>query len=161
MFQCDTLAERAGAILFERAEGRFEALLAEHGAADPGELPRSLQSQLLQSAILETAAATFPGANLEILKHGFRSFIHSAFLSAMDRMVLSCKRPGDAFEMARGIHAAIVLAGYGLPVAPFDLEAMRIQAKPSSDIDVVQALFSADKGAYVGYSTCDAPFTYS
>jgi transposase len=39
-----------------------------------------------------------------------------------------------------------------------DLEATHILAKPSNDIDTVQALFSADKGAYVGYSTCDAPF---
>jgi hypothetical protein len=60
--------------------------------------------------------------------------------------------------MTRGIYAAVVLAGYGLPVAPFDLEASRILATPSNDIDTVQALFSADKGAYVGYSICDAPF---
>jgi hypothetical protein len=72
-------------------------------------------------------------------------------------MKVSCKSPGDAFEMTRGILAAVVLAGYALPVAPFDLEA-HILAKPSNDIDTVQALFSADKGAYVGYSTCDAPF---
>jgi len=73
-------------------------------------------------------------------------------------MKLSCRDEGDAFEMTRGIYAAVVLAGYGLPVAPFDLEAMRILAKPSRDIDTVRALFSADRGAYVGYSTCDAPF---
>jgi hypothetical protein len=60
--------------------------------------------------------------------------------------------------MTRGVRAAVVLAGFGLPVAPFDLKAMRILAKPSNDIDTVQALFSADKGAYVGYRTCDAPF---
>jgi len=76
----------------------------------------------------------------------------------MARMRLSCKSLGDAFEMTSGIYAAVVLAGYGLPVAPFDLEAMRILAKPSSDIDTVRALFSGDRGAYVGYSTCDAPF---
>jgi hypothetical protein len=76
----------------------------------------------------------------------------------MERMALSRRNAGDAFEMARGVHAAIALAGWGLPVASFDLEAMRIKAKPSNDIDTVQALFSADKGAYVGYSTCDAPF---
>ena len=93
-----------------------------------------------------------------MLKHGFRSVTHPAFASVMERMALSCRSAGDAFEMARGIHAAVVLAGWGLPVAPFDLEAMRIRAKPSRDIDTVQALFSADKGAYVGYSTCDAPF---
>jgi len=76
----------------------------------------------------------------------------------MARMRLSCKSLGDAFEMTSGIYAAVVLAGYGLPVAPFDLEAMRILAKPRRDIDTVRALFSADRGAYVGYSTCDAPF---
>ena len=93
-----------------------------------------------------------------MLQHGFRSITHPAFLSAMDRMVVSCRSAGDAFEMARGVHAAIVLAGWGLPVAPFDLEAMCIRAKPSRDIDTVQTLFSADQGAYVGYSTCEAPF---
>ena len=35
---------------------------------------------------------------------------------------------------------------------------MRIKAKPSNDIDVVQDLFAADKGAYVGDNSCDAPF---
>ncbi|MGC2199362.1 MAG: hypothetical protein WA633_04320 [Stellaceae bacterium] len=60
--------------------------------------------------------------------------------------------------MTRGIHAAVVLAGYGLPVAPFDLEEMRIRAKTSNDIDTVLDLFSRDKGAYVGYSTRLAPF---
>jgi hypothetical protein len=134
MFKPDPLAEMASAILFEKTERRLEALLAEHGASDPGELPLARQSQLLQSAIIEAAAANFPAANLEMMKHGFRSFTHSAFLAAMDRMKVSCKSQGDAFEMTRGIHAAVVLAGYGLPVAPFDLEATRILAKPSNDI---------------------------
>jgi hypothetical protein len=158
MFNRHGLADMAGAILLAKAEPRLEALLAEYGASDPGELPPALQSQLFQRAILETAAASFPAANLEILKHGFQSFAHSAFLAAMERMTMSCKSLGDAFEMTRGIYAAVVLAGYGLPVAPFDLEAMRILAKPSNDIDTVLALFSRDKGAYVGYRTCDAPF---
>jgi hypothetical protein len=158
MFNRHGLAYAAGAILIENTERRLEALLAEHGASDPGELPRSLQRQVMQRAILETAAANFPAAKLDMLKHGLRSFAHSAFLTAMARMRLSCKSLGDAFEMTSGIYAAVVLAGYGLPVAPFDLEAMRILAKPSNDIDTVLDLFSRDKGAYVGYSTCDAPF---
>jgi hypothetical protein len=157
MFNGDILATK-GAILFEKTERRLAALLAEHGASDPGELPRALQSQLLQRAILGTAAANFPAANLEMLKHGFRSLTHSAFLTAMERMTLSCRSPCDAFEMTRGIHAAVVLASFGLPVAPFDLGAMCILAKPSNDIDTVLDLFSRDKGAYVGYSSCEAPF---
>jgi hypothetical protein len=158
MFQTDILAEKASTILLEKTEQRLEALLAEHGAQDPGEPPRAVQLRLVEGAMLEVAATTFPTGNLEMLKHGFRSVAHPAFSDAMDRMVLSCKFPGDAMEMARGVYAAIVLAGLGLPVAPFDLERMRITANPTNDIDAVQALFASDKGAYVGYSGCDAPF---
>ena len=158
MFQSDPLAEKASAILFQNTEQHLEALLAEHGVRDSSELPRPLQLQLLERAMIGAAATTFPTGNLEMLQHGLRSASHPAFVSAMERMALSCRSAGDAFEMARGVHAAIVLAGWGLPVAPFDLEAMCIRAKPSRDIDTVQALFSADKGAYVGYSSCEAPF---
>lgn len=73
-------------------------------------------------------------------------------------MRVSCKYPADAIDMARGIHAAIVLAGFGLPVAPYDPKAKSCKAKPSRAIDAVKDLFAADKGAYVGYNTCDAPF---
>jgi hypothetical protein len=157
MFQSDPLAE-AGAILFEKAEQRLAVLLGKHEAQHRGGLPRPLQFELAERALLETSATIAPTGNLEMLKHGFRSFSDPAFLDAMDRMVLSCKFPGDAMEMARGVYAAIVLAGLGLLVAPFDLERMRIMAKPTNDIDAVQALFATDKGAYVGYSSCEAPF---
>jgi hypothetical protein len=140
------------------AEQRLAALMAKHGAQHPRELPRPLQNELAERALLEAAVTISPTANLEGLKHGFRSALHPAFFDAMERMALSCKGAGDAFEMVRGVHAAIVLAGLGLPVAPFDLETMLIKAKPSNDIDAVQALFAAHKGAYVGYSACAAPF---
>jgi hypothetical protein len=158
MIAPDTLAEKAGAILIEKTEQRLNALLAEYGVADPGELPRDVQSQLLQRASVEAAAASFPTANHEMLQHGLRSFTHPAFNTAMERMNLSCRAPGDAFEMTTGIHAAVALAAYGLPVAPFDLQAMSILAKPCNDIDTVLHLFSRDRGAYVGYSSCAAPF---
>jgi len=35
---------------------------------------------------------------------------------------------------------------------------MRVLATPSKDIDTVLSLFSRDKGAYVGYSSCEGPF---
>jgi hypothetical protein len=158
MFNRHALADQAGAILFAKAEPRLNALLAEHGASDPSELPLAVQGEILQRAVVETAAANFPAANIEMLRHGFGSFAHPAFLPAVRRMRLSCKDGNDAFEMTRGIYAAAMLAGFGLPVAPFDLETSRIRGKPSNDIDTVMALFSRDKGAYVGYSTCDAPF---
>jgi hypothetical protein len=158
MFNSDTLADAASAILFAKTERRLKALLAEQDTADPRELGPAASADILRRAMLETAAVDFPTANLQQLDHGFRSFTHFAFDEAMQRMKLLCKNPGDAFEMTRGLYAAVVLAGYGLPVAPFDLEASRILAKPSNDIDTVLGLFSRDKGAYVGYSTCDAPF---
>ena len=118
MLNDHALADCAGAILIEKAERRLDALLAEHGVSDPKELPPATAFEIFQRAVIETAAATFPAANVEMLKHGCRSFGHSAFLTAMERMRVSCKSPGDAFEMTRGVHAAVVLAGYGLPVAP-------------------------------------------
>jgi len=147
MFTGYTPADKANTILFAKVERRLEALLAEHGAFDPNELPHALQFQLLQHAIIEAAATDFPAANLEMLQHRLHSFTHPAFKTAMERMRVSCKTAGDAFEMSTGIYAAIVLAGYGLPVAPFDLQAMRILAEPSTDIDKVRAMFSRDKGA--------------
>jgi hypothetical protein len=158
MFTGHTLADKASALLFEQAERRLEALLAEHGVSDPNELPLALQRQLLQRAIAQTDAASIPRANREMFRHGVQSFIHPAFFDALDRTRVSLKSNGDAFGMARGVYAAVVLAGYGLPVGPLDAQASGIRAEPSNDIDTVLALFSSDKGAFVGYNCCEAPF---
>jgi hypothetical protein len=158
MFDRHAFADRVGALFFQKVEPRLAALLAEHGASHPGELPRAILGEIMRRAVVETAAANFPEANLEALGHGFQSFAHPAFFPALKRMRLSCKGERDAFDMTRGIYAAVVLAGFGLPVAPFDLVRARILGKPSNDIDTVLSLFSNDKTAFVGYSTCDAPF---
>ena len=103
MFQSAPLAERASAILFQNTEQQLGALLAEHGARDPSELPRPLQLQLLESAMIGAAATSFPTGDLEMVQQGFRSVTDPAFHDAMERMVLSCKFAGDAMEMARGV----------------------------------------------------------
>jgi hypothetical protein len=123
-----------------------------HSAAD------ATQREILLRAVGETTAAISPGANLEALRHGLKSFAHPAFFPALGRMQLSTKGDSDAFDMARGIYAAVVLSGFGLPVAPLDLATMRILAKPSNDIDTVLKRFSPAKGAFVGYNACTAPF---
>ena len=110
MFTSDTLADAAGAILIEKTEERLRALPADHGASQPDELPRSVQAELLRRATVETAAVNFPTANLDQLDHGSRSFTHPASIAAMERMSIACKSAGDAFEMTRGMHAAVVLA---------------------------------------------------
>jgi len=113
-------ADAAGAILMKMAETRLTALLAEYGVADRRELPLSIQNEVLQRAVVGTAAANFPTANLEAVARGIESFAHPAFFPALERMWLATKGGSDAFAMTRGVYAAVVLAGFGLPVAPFD-----------------------------------------
>jgi hypothetical protein len=151
-------ADELGALLSEIARPRINALRSEHNAAPPSGLPRAKVGKIMQQVLVETTSANFPTANFEALDHGFRSFLHPAFMPAWDRVRSLTATGGDAFSMASGADAAVLLAGFGLPIAPFDLEALRILAKPSKDIDTVLALFSRNKTALVGYSACDAPF---
>jgi hypothetical protein len=113
--------------------------------------------EIFRCALVETAAADFPCADLEALSHGIQSFTHPASCAALEQMSLS-KTSSDVFEPARGVDSAVVLAGLGLPVAPYDLEAVCILEKPTKDIDTVLALFSRDKTAFVGYNVGEAPF---
>ena len=150
--------ENAGALLAERAEPRLRALLAEHGVQRPSELPRAVAAEIFRRALVETAAATAPNASLDALDHGMRSFLHPAFGGAFERIRALTSANFDAFAMASGADAAIVLAAFGLPVAPFDRKSPRVLAEPSSNIDKVITAFSKFKSAFVGYSACDLPF---
>ena len=130
------------------------------GCPQASQHPATRQMNLISgkgetSSRLPAFSLFLPGSRPNNRYRRIHPFSLSRRRGANERVV---QDPCDAFEMTRGRHAAVVLAGYGLAVAPFDLEAMRILAKPSSDIDTVLALFSRDKGAYVGYSSCDAPF---
>jgi hypothetical protein len=153
-----TPADLVVSIFCQDAQRRLKSLLAEHGASEPGEVPVGVQKEILRRAAVEAVAANFPAVNPDVVDHSFRSFLHPAFLPALERMKLATRGASDAFELTRGVHAAVVLAGFGLPVAPFDLARASILGKPSNDIDTVLQLFSRDKGACVGYSTCAAPF---
>jgi hypothetical protein len=157
MFDRHTFADRVGALFFEKAEARMDALLAEYGVSHPRDLPRAVAGEIFARAVVETAAANFPTANLELLGHGIRSFAHPAFIPAWDRVRSSTAIHGDAFAMASGVDAAVLLAGFGLPVAPFDFS-LGIIEKPSNDIDTVLAMFSRWSSGIVGYNSCDAPF---
>jgi hypothetical protein len=157
MFNSDTLADAASAILFARAERRLEALLAGQGTSDPNELGPAASAGLLRRAIIEAAAVDFPTANLPQMDHGLRSFAHPAFVPAWERVRSSTAIAGDALQMASGVDPAILLAGFGLRVAPFDFN-QGVVEHPSNEIDAVQAMFSRWPNAFVGYSSCDAPF---
>jgi hypothetical protein len=151
------LADQASAILFEKAERRLEALLAEQGASDPSEVPPAVAAEIFRRAVVETAASNFPTANLQALDRGFRSFVHPAFVPAWDRVRSSTAIGSDPFAIASGADAAVVLAGFGLRIAPFDFK-QGILEERSNDIDEVLAMFSRWTNALVGYSICDAPF---
>jgi hypothetical protein len=157
MFNRHAFADRVGALFFQKAEARLGVLLAEYGVSDPGELSLDVQGEVLQRAVVETAAANFPRANHRALRHGTRSIMHPAFIPAWDRVRSSTAIRGDAFSMASGVDAATLLAGFGLSVAPFDFT-LGILEKPSNDIDAVLAMFSHWPSAFVGYNSCDAPF---
>jgi hypothetical protein len=150
------LAETVAGILFAKAQPRLNAMFAEHGALHPEQLPESVSTDILRRALVETPAVDFPSIDLAALSHDILSFMHSAFHAASERIKLSGNT--DVFEPARGVDSAVVLAGYGLSVAPYDLEAMCILAKPTNDIDAALTLFSRDKTAFVGYDVCSAPF---
>jgi hypothetical protein len=156
MFKSDSLADRAGAILFEKIERRLESILAEHGVSDPSELTPTQMNEVSQRAIVE-AAGCFPTANLEQLAQGFRSFGHPAFMPAWDRVRAATAIRRDPFALSSGIDAAVLLAGFGLAVAPFGFQD-GILEEPTNDVDTVLAMFSRRPDALVGYDTCGAPF---
>jgi hypothetical protein len=111
------LADTTAAILFEKAEPRFNALLAKHSALHAEQFPDSVSREIFRCALVETAAADFPCADLEALSHGIQSFTHPASCAALEQMSLS-KTSSDVFEPARGVDSAVVLAGLGLPWLP-------------------------------------------
>ena len=49
MSQFNPLVEKTRAIISERTQQNFKALLAEQGVKDPAKLPEALQIELLQS----------------------------------------------------------------------------------------------------------------
>jgi hypothetical protein len=107
---------------------------------------------------MATAAESCPDARRDVLQHGMTAFRHPLFGPAFSRLKAGLDLPTDAFAFATGPDAAIVLAAFGLPVAPFDRKTPRILANPSNDIDVVARNFARWKTAYVCYSPCDIPF---
>src|ERR1700752_527251 len=99
MFKPDPLADKAGAIVFEKIDQRLESLLAEHGVSAQSELTPTQMNEVSQRAIAE-AAGGFPTANLGQLAHGFRSFVHPAFMPAWDRVKSATAVGRDPFAVS-------------------------------------------------------------
>ncbi|MCA0013174.1 hypothetical protein LB561_23085 [Mesorhizobium sp. B292B1B] len=158
MTKMDSVALAAVQQAFEKAEPRLAAALAKHGVSSPQDLPPELAQRIFAEALMQTAVQHFPTAQLDALAHGWKAFAHPRFFPAFERVRKQLAAPFDAFAMATGMDPAVVLAGFGLPVAPFDRKSPRILAEPRNNIDVAADTFSKWKTAYVGYSPCDVPF---
>lgn len=154
----DEMSEAALRALMQKAEPKLALALAQHGVESPDQLPAEIARKIFQETVIQTAVESFPGAQVDALEHGMSSFQHPLFSQAFGRLRKQLALPSDAFMVAAGVDAAIVLAGFGLPVAPFDRKQPRILAEPSNDIDKVAEAFARFKTAYVGYSPCDVPF---
>jgi hypothetical protein len=93
----------------------------------------------------------------------FRSMSNPLYLPACKRARKQFELGHDAFLAATGSDCAIVMAGHGIPVAPFEkptapVKALRLLAPLSDDIDIVAKNFAEYPAASIGYSSCAAPF---
>lgn len=158
MPKLDDLTATALNLLAKKMEPKLKAALEAHGVSSPTELPPDIAQKILIECMTTTAAESFPGAQLDALKHTMTAFGDPTSQAAIARLKSEPSTPSDAFSFASGSDAAIALASFGLPVAPFDRKIFRILAEPSNDISVVSKNFAKWKSAYVGYSPCDIPF---
>lgn len=158
MSKSDEFAFAALSALVAKAEPKLADALARHGVSSPDQLPADVAQQIFQNAVIQTAVESFPDARVDALKHGFEAFRHPLFAPALSKIQAQTGSQCDAFDFAAGVDAAVVLAGLGLSVAPFDRKKPRILGEPSNNIDRVADMFSRLKTAYVGYSPCETPF---
>ncbi|MBS4004943.1 MAG: hypothetical protein KGZ91_16340 [Afipia sp.] len=158
MGQLDEIVIAAMTRAMQKAEPLLAEALSQYGVTSPDQLLPGVAGKVFQDVMLRVAAENFPNAQLDALKHGLAAFQHPLFETALLRLKAQSLSTSDAFAMATGRDAAIVLAGLGLRVAPFDRKTPRILAEPDNDIDKVGETFAKWKSAYVGYSPCDTPF---
>ena len=154
----DPIASTALKELLERMQPKLDAALRAHGVESPKQLPPGVSSKIFEQAMLHTAADSFPGAQIDAMKHGLNAFMDPRFNAAFKKVERQLSTGFDAFGPAQGIDTAIVLAAFGMPVAPVDRKTFKILAEPSNSLDEVISCFSRYKTAYVGYSVCELPF---
>jgi hypothetical protein len=148
-----------GAQLFGQAvEPILKRKMRELGITDPKQLPHDVAVRTLIEASTEAALFNFPHANVAKLEHGLRSFTDALFAPAMDNVRKIVDRSTDAFDMCVGTDAALVMAAFGVAVAPLDKRTRTLLAEPSTDLKQVAASFAKLKTALVGYNTCEAQF---
>lgn len=158
MTQIDPILKTVLDQIGQMAVPKLKAALKQHNVSSPNHLSREVAGKIFRDIVVQIAVERFPAAQLDAITHGLTSFVDQRFARSFAKLRAASDTPMDAFAMASGEDAAVVLASFGLPVAPFDRKRPRIIAAPSNNIDEVAEQFSSSKTAYVGYSPCDAPF---
>jgi len=146
-----------GKELLGRAEARLNEKLAARGLTALNETSLDVQEQLVREAIIETAFQV-PGADLALLNSILDGVFRAELLDALRTILPGLSSPFEALDFASGADAALIMAFFGLPVAPMERGSGQITAPLSANLDQVAANFEATDADLVGYSTCEAPF---
>lgn len=153
----DAFARLVGQEMLGRAERLLKEKLASRRLADLEDISPDVQEQLVREALTETAAQV-QGADLGLLQDILDGVFRTELRQAVQNVLSGLSAPYEPFDFAAGLDAALVLAFFGLPIAPMERASGRITAPLSTNLDQVTADFEATDADLVGYSTCEAPF---
>lgn len=153
----DQFLQSAGAELLEKAGRLLDAKVAAWGPQSFDELPPSAQETLYREAIMETAVQV-AGADLNLLSRVLDATFNPRFQHALKRTLSEINGAYDAFDLATGADHALLLAFFGLPVAPMETESGDLVGTPTTDMARVVDMFDNTDAHLVGYITSQAPF---
>lgn len=153
----DPFAQLMGQELLGRAVDRLNEKLAARGLTALDQTSVDVQEQFVREAITETAFLV-PGADLAMLNSILDGVFRSELRDALQAILPGLSAPFEALDFASGVDAALIMAFFGLPVAPMERGSGQITSPLSVDLGQVAADFDAIDADLVGYSTCEAPF---
>lgn len=154
----DGFALAAFHVLASKANPILERLLKERGVADFKELTRAQAGEVLKASLMEAAVLNMPGLDLNALRRAVTAITDDTFTSAMGRLLAKRGEGHAAFDPAQGEDHAIVLAGWGVPVAPLDRRSGKIIGPVARNAGEAAKVFGRFKTAFVGYQPAAAPY---
>ena len=153
----DAFAVMAGEAMLKRVGVVLTRKLEARGLAGLAAISPELQEQLYREAVMETAIH-MPGADLAMLNRVLDGIFRSDLSDAVRRLASQSGEPYDAFDFASGRDAAVLMAFFGLPVAPMERVSGAITSALTTEIDAVVAAFESSEADLVGYSSAQALF---
>jgi hypothetical protein len=153
----DAFAVMGGEEMLKRAGEALGRRLSARGLTDLAAVSPDIQEQLYREAVMETAVHV-PGVDLAMLSRVLDGIFRSDLSDAVQRLVGESGEVYDAFDFASGVDAAVLMAFFGLPVAPMERVSGAITSPLTNEIDAVVEAFATSKADLVGYSSALAPF---